>query len=171
MGLSRLAQEWGRTQWVAFGCSFFLTNGLAVVLPRTNGDLALVGIVGGAYVAALVVISAFRPAPIWADWMAGHPPHNLDDALLTPLRFSVMAALRSDVEIDFSSLRDLLETDDSALSKAISTLGSAGYVAVRKGYVGNRPRTWLTATPAGSTAMGIHVAALQAIAAGLPPPT
>ena len=102
--------------------------------------------------------------------MAGqHPRHQLDDALLTPLRFSVMAALRGDVEVDFSTLRDLLETDDSALSKAISTLSGAGYVAVRKGFVGNRPRTWLTATAAGVAAMRIHVAALQAIAAGLPP--
>lgn len=98
--------------------------------------------------------------------MAGiHPRHKLDDALLTPLRFSVMAALRADIEIDFATLRDLLETDDSALSKAISTLSTAAYVAVRKGYVGNRPRTWVTVTVAGSAAMNIHVAALQAIAA------
>lgn len=100
---------------------------------------------------------------------ARHPRHDLDDALLTPLRFSVMAALRPEVEIDFATLRDLLETDDSALSKAISILSAAGYVAVRKGYVGNRPRTWLTATAAGIAAMRIHVAALTAIAAGLPP--
>ncbi|QYF73781.1 transcriptional regulator [Cryobacterium sp. PAMC25264] len=98
-----------------------------------------------------------------------HPRHDLDDALLTPLRFSVMAALRADAEIDFATLRHLLETDDSALSKAISTLSGAGYVTVRKGFVGNRPRTWLTATDAGLAAMRIHVAALQAIAAG--PPT
>jgi DNA-binding MarR family transcriptional regulator len=101
--------------------------------------------------------------------MAGrHPRHDLDDALLTPLRFSVMAALRSDLEIDFATLRDLLETDDSALSKAISTLAAVGYVAVRKGYAGNRPRTWLTGTEAGTAAMRIHVAALEAIAAGPP---
>jgi DNA-binding MarR family transcriptional regulator len=95
-----------------------------------------------------------------------HPRHSLDDALLTPLRFSVMAALRADVEVDFATLRNLLETDDSALSKAISTLDTAGYLAVRKGYVGKRPRTWLTATAAGGAAMRIHVTALQAIAAG-----
>ena len=100
---------------------------------------------------------------------AHHPRHDLDDALLTPLRFSVMAALRAEVEVDFATLRDVLETDDSALSKAISTLAAAGYLAVRKGYLGNRPRTWLTATADGVAAMRIHVAALQAIAAGLPP--
>jgi len=80
-----------------------------------------------------------------------------------------MAALRSDVVIDFSSLRNLLETNDSALSKAISTLKTAGNLMVRKVYVGNRPRRWLTATPAGSVATKVHIAALQAIAAGIAP--
>jgi DNA-binding MarR family transcriptional regulator len=96
-----------------------------------------------------------------------HPRHSLDDALLTPLRFSVMAALATDVEIDFAALRDLLEAEDSALSKAISHLGGVGYLAVRKGFVANRPRTWVKATPTGKAAMRIHVAALQAIANGL----
>ncbi|GAA3875315.1 transcriptional regulator [Leifsonia kafniensis] len=96
-----------------------------------------------------------------------HPRHNLDDALLTPLRFSVMAALATDVEIDFGALRDLLEAEDSALSKAISHLSGVGYLAVRKGFVANRPRTWVKATPAGKAAMRIHVDALQAIAHGM----
>ena len=96
-----------------------------------------------------------------------HPRHGLDGALLTPLRFSLMAALGPDAEIDFTTLRQLLETDDSALSKAIATLSAAGYVAVRKGYVANRPRTWLRASSAGRAAMRVHVAALQAIAGGM----
>ena len=96
-----------------------------------------------------------------------HPRHGLDDALLTPLRFSLMAALGPDAEIDFATLRQLLETDDSALSKAIATLRAAGYVGVRKGYVANRPRTWLRATLSGRAAMRVHVSALQAIAGGL----
>ncbi|GAB3119865.1 transcriptional regulator [Glaciibacter psychrotolerans] len=95
-----------------------------------------------------------------------HPRHSLDDALLTPLRFSVMAALATDAEIDFAALRDLLETEDSALSKAITHLKAAGYLDVRKGYVSTRPRTWLRATATGKAAMRIHVAALQAIANG-----
>ena len=38
----------------------------------------------------------------------------------------VMAALRADAEVDFAALCDLLETDDWALSKAMSVLGAAG---------------------------------------------
>ncbi|MDB5065373.1 MAG: transcriptional regulator [Chloroflexi bacterium] len=35
---------------------------------------------------------------------------------------------------------------------------------MRKGYVGKRPRTWLSITPAGRRAFDEHVAALVAIA-------
>lgn len=98
-----------------------------------------------------------------------HPRHQLDDALMTPVRFSMMAALVSGVEIDFATLRDIIETDDSALSKAVSRLQNEGYVAVRKGYVANKPRTWLRATSAGVKALGVHSAALQAIVGGTLP--
>ena len=92
-----------------------------------------------------------------------HPRHQLDDALLTPVRFSTMAALGNGSEVDFATLRNIIETDDSALSKAISRLDAAHYIAVRKGYVANKPRTWLRATPAGLKALRTHSAALQAI--------
>lgn len=95
-----------------------------------------------------------------------HPRHRLDDALQTPIRFSLMAALGHRNEIDFSTLRDLLEADDSALSKAISHLERAGYVKVTKGYVGNRPRTWIESTAKGRRAYGAHMLALRAIAEG-----
>ncbi|WP_094770464.1 winged helix-turn-helix domain-containing protein [Microbacterium gorillae] len=97
--------------------------------------------------------------------MMAHPRHGLDPALQTPVRFSLLAALGTDRELDFATLRDFLETDDSSVSKAVTALESAGYVAVTKGYVGNRPRTWVRATAAGRRAFAAHVTALQAIAA------
>jgi DNA-binding MarR family transcriptional regulator len=106
------------------------------------------------------------------DQQRVHPRHQLDAALLTPVRFSAMAALGNGSEIDFATLRDLIETDDSALSKALSHLEAAHYIAVRKGYAANRPRTWLRATPAGIKALRTHSAALHAITTGAnPPPT
>lgn len=79
-----------------------------------------------------------------------------------------MAALGPENEIDFATLRDLIETEDSALSKAIAHLQRAGYVLARKGYVANKPRTWVKATSAGHAALSKHIDALQAIAAGMP---
>lgn len=93
-----------------------------------------------------------------------HPRHRLDDAFQTPVRFSLMAALGQQTEADFRTLRDLIETDDSALSKAIAYLENAKYVKVTKGYASNRPRTWVTATTKGSNAFRRHVHALHEIA-------
>lgn len=96
-----------------------------------------------------------------------HPRHELDDAFQTPMRFSLMAALGPKTDIDFRTLRDLLEADDSVLSKAVSHLERAGYVRVTKGYVGNRPRTWIQATTKGHRAYQRHLLALRAITEGI----
>ena len=57
-----------------------------------------------------------------------------------------------------------MEVSDSTLSKQVALLEGVGYVHVKKGYVGKRPRTWLRLTPAGRAALGAHLAALRAIA-------
>jgi len=96
-----------------------------------------------------------------------HARHRLDDAFQTPVRFSLMAALGRSTQIDFGTLKDLLEADDSVLSKAISHLEKLGYVNVTKGYVGNRPRTWVESTAAGYRAYEEHLGALREITQGL----
>ncbi|MFJ1567980.1 transcriptional regulator [Streptomyces erythrochromogenes] len=45
--------------------------------------------------------------------------------------------------------------------------GEAGWVAVEKGQVGRRPRTWLRLTGEGSAAYRRHLVALRAIAGPL----
>ena len=77
-----------------------------------------------------------------------------------------MATLRMDAEIDFATLLNLLESEDSSLSKTVAHLKRVGCVAVRMGYVANRPRTWLKAPSMGKSAMPIHMAELQASASG-----
>lgn len=96
-----------------------------------------------------------------------HPRHRLDDAFQTPIRLSLMAALGKENELDFRTLRELLETDDSNVSKAVSHLERTGYVKVTKGYVGNRPRTWVRTTSKGHRAYSDHLLALHAITNGI----
>ena len=76
-------------------------------------------------------------------------------ALLAPLQWA-----------EFALVRDEVALSDSALSKQAATLERAGYLEVRKGYVGRRPRTWLSLTSAGRAAYGRHLEALRAIASG-----
>ena len=45
-------------------------------------------------------------------------------------------------EAEFAVLRDYCQVSDSTLSKTLTALEKAGYVGIRKGYLGKRPRTW-----------------------------
>ena len=98
-----------------------------------------------------------------------HPRHRLDPVIHSPVRFSVVVALAGAEQAEFSFLRDTVEVSDSVLSKQISKLEEAGYVDVKKGYVGKRPRTWLSLTARGRAAITGHLAALEQIAAAATP--
>lgn len=93
-----------------------------------------------------------------------HPRHRLDDVIHAPVRFSIMATLGSADQAEFSFVRDTVQVSDSVLSRQAGTLEAAGYVKIKKGYVGKRPRTWLSLTKAGRVAFSSHLAALRDIA-------
>ncbi|MCB7135930.1 winged helix-turn-helix domain-containing protein [Cellulosimicrobium marinum] len=96
---------------------------------------------------------------------AGHPRHDLDDVLQSPVRLSLVAALAGVDRADFRSLRDAVELTDPTLSKQLAALEAAGYVEISKERSGRRPRTWARLTTAGRTALDDHLAALRAISA------
>ena len=94
----------------------------------------------------------------------GHPRHELQPLLASPVRLSIVAALASADRAEFSFIRDLVEITDSALSKQSTTLEAEGWIDIIKGHVGRRPRTWLSLTDDGRAAYQQHLAALRAIA-------
>ncbi|MDJ1134272.1 winged helix-turn-helix domain-containing protein [Streptomyces iconiensis] len=99
--------------------------------------------------------------------VGSHRPHpaTLEGTLHNPTRLAVAAFLSACAEAEFGVVRDHCQVSDSVMSKAASALDTAGYLGIRKGYVGKRPRTWLSLTPAGHEALAQHVAALQDIVA------
>lgn len=97
---------------------------------------------------------------------SGHPRHRLNELIHAPVRFSIMAALAAADQAEFGFVRDTVEVSDSVLSKQVAQLETAGFVHVRKGYVGKRPRTWLSLTAAGRRAFTDHLDALREIAGG-----
>lgn len=92
-----------------------------------------------------------------------HPRMRLDDNFASAIRFSLMVALGNGAEAEFGALADILQASDSAVSKAIAHLQAIGYVTVRKGYVGRRPRTWVSTTARGGQALEAHLQALRDI--------
>ncbi|MEV4900830.1 transcriptional regulator [Citricoccus sp. NPDC055426] len=99
--------------------------------------------------------------------MSATARQNLNDQFTNPIRLSLMASLAGVDEIDFKSLKEVLDISDSALSKHSTALEEAGYVRIRKGYVGKRPRTWLSTSEEGRAAFTEHVAALRELTAGI----
>lgn len=93
-----------------------------------------------------------------------HPRFRLESRLSHPVRFSIVAALAAVEELAFADLRTELEVSDSVLSKQITELEKDGFVRVKKGFVGKRPRTNLKLTADGLKRWQEHLQALQEIA-------
>jgi len=96
-----------------------------------------------------------------------HPRLLLDEYLSLPVRLSIAAALARVEDAEFGTVRDAIEVSDPVLSKQVTILEAVGYVDVRKGYVGKRPRTWLSLTVTGRAALQRHLQALHALIADL----
>ena len=88
---------------------------------------------------------------------------GFDELIHPPTRLAIVSLLAAAEWADFKVIRDQVGLSDSALSKQLSTLERAGYVQIRKAFVGKRPRTSARLTAVGRAAFKRHVAALQKI--------
>jgi len=82
------------------------------------------------------------------------------------MRLKIMAALNvlaPDAQMEFTSLKGLVEATDGNLGAHLETLERAGYVAIEKLFVGKRPQTRIKATRAGRRAFAEHVTYLREI--------
>jgi DNA-binding MarR family transcriptional regulator len=88
---------------------------------------------------------------------------GFDYLIHAPIRLRICAALDSVREVEFGALLTLLDISKSALSKHISVLADAGYVAQRRAVRDTRQRVWIRLTETGRSAYRGHVSALQRI--------
>jgi DNA-binding transcriptional ArsR family regulator len=91
---------------------------------------------------------------------------ELDSIIHQPARLQIMAALSEltgSKEVDFTFLRTKLGLTDGNLGAHLITLEGAGYLKIKKTFVGRRPKTFLAITVQGRQAFDAHVAALEAI--------
>jgi DNA-binding MarR family transcriptional regulator len=88
---------------------------------------------------------------------------RFDELIHPSTRLSIVALLAAVDWADFSFVRDDLGLSDSALSKQLSALEEAGYVATERPLSDRRRRVRARLTPAGRQAFEGHVAALREI--------
>lgn len=88
---------------------------------------------------------------------------RFDELIHQSTRLSLCATLAAADWAEFAYLRDRLDLSDSALSKHLASLESAGYVETDRRLDGRRHRVRVRLTGEGRTAYEGHVAALRAI--------
>jgi DNA-binding transcriptional ArsR family regulator len=89
---------------------------------------------------------------------------RFDELIHARTRLSIVSLLGASDWAEFRFLRESLGLSDSVLSKQLTLLENAGYVKIRKAFVGKRPRTWAKLSPTGRLAFEGHVLKLQEIA-------
>ena len=92
-----------------------------------------------------------------------HPALRLDNAVHERTRLGILTILAGADGADFSFLRDTLDLTDGNLSRNLTVLENAGFVAIDKTFEGRRSRTWISVTPAGQKALNQEIQALREI--------
>lgn len=90
---------------------------------------------------------------------------RFDELIHPSTRLSLVATLAAADWADFTFLKERLNLSDSALSKQLTTLEDAGYVATERRLEGSRRKVRARLTPIGRRAFEGHVAALESIVA------
>jgi DNA-binding MarR family transcriptional regulator len=91
---------------------------------------------------------------------------ELNETIHQPIRLRIMASLVTlapDEEVDFTTLRKLLDVTDGNLGAHLRKLEEAGYIAVNKVFMERKPRTYVAVTPTGRKVFDQHVSALKDI--------
>jgi len=94
-----------------------------------------------------------------------HPTAGLDETVHQRVRLGILAILSEADKATFSYLSEALDVTNGNLSAHVTVLANAGLVSVDKGFVGNRPRTWLRATANGRATFRAEMAALSKLVA------
>lgn len=72
-----------------------------------------------------------------------------------------MSILMVDEDVDFNSLKERLGVTDGNLASHTHALEKLEYLAVKKEFIGKKPRTTYTATKKGRSAFSKHLDALE----------
>jgi len=86
---------------------------------------------------------------------------QLHKAFDSRIRLGLMAALAANPQLDFNSLKELLDLTDGNLASHLKGLEKEGFVQVEKSFVGRKPNTSYAITATGRQAFSAHLQALE----------
>ena len=91
---------------------------------------------------------------------------RIDDVIHGRMRLGIMVYLADVDASDFTELKTVLEATQGNLSVHLKKLEEAGYVAIAKSFVNNKPLTRVSITPTGRNAFSAYLEAIGALIGG-----
>ena len=91
---------------------------------------------------------------------------NLNKAFDNKVRLGIMSALVVNENMDFTTLKELLEVTDGNLASHLKALEKEKYIHVTKQFIGRKPNTKYEATSDGKKAFKSHIDALEKLISG-----
>ncbi len=86
-----------------------------------------------------------------------HSRDTVDPLVSSRVRAGILAWLSERGASDFTELATALELANNSLSSHLQRLEGAGYVELRRGFLGRKPRTRVVLTPVGRMAWLEHL--------------
>ena len=88
---------------------------------------------------------------------------RIDEVIHGRIRLGIMVYLADAETADFTELKTALEATQGNLSVHLKKLEEAGYVAIAKSFVNNKPLTRVSITPEGRKAFAAYLEAIGAL--------
>ena len=90
---------------------------------------------------------------------------DLDKAFENKVRLGIMSSLMVNEQMDFNSLKGLLEVTDGNLASHLKALEKQDYIGFKKEFLGRKPNTRYFSTEAGKKAFKKHLKAIEKLLA------
>lgn len=91
---------------------------------------------------------------------------RIDEVIHGRMRLGIMVYLSDAETADFTELKTVLEATQGNLSVHLKKLEEAGYVAIAKSFVNNKPLTRVSITLVGRQAFAAYLEAIGALIGG-----
>ncbi len=90
-----------------------------------------------------------------------NPIEKLNKVFDSRIRLGIMSALMVNAEVNYNSLKELMEVTDGNLASHLRTLEDNGYIKMSKNFIGRKTNTTYAVTKAGEKAFKEHIDALE----------
>ncbi|MBL4752741.1 MAG: transcriptional regulator [Flavobacteriales bacterium] len=86
---------------------------------------------------------------------------GLNKAFENRIRLGIMSVLLVNQNVDFTTLKEMLQVSDGNLASHISALEKVSYISITKQFIGKKPNTSYSVTTRGKKAFTDHLDAIE----------